>query len=401
MKKKFLIFAVIGLFVVGAIVGFMLTKKTNQESFTNEEPKQEVEVAKELDVNAIEILGKMTLEQKVGQMMIVRNEYASMTPEYEAEILALQPGGYIIFDKNITTLENTKQLINDVREEIEIAGSVVLEENKEFRVPAIMSVDQEGGLVQRLQAISDYPPKYIESMGEIGATGSLDVALETGRLIGEECKSVGLNVDFAPVADIFSNPENTVIGDRAFGTDKETVANMATAVARGISEEGVVPSYKHFPGHGDTKVDSHQALPVVTKTIDELMKNELYPFQKAIESGAKIIMVAHIALPNVTGDYTPASLSYEIITGILKSNMNYQGLVITDGLDMGALTENYSNGEIAVKAVLAGADILLTPVSPSEAKTALIDAVKNGTISEARIDESVLKILELKLSLTK
>lgn len=339
----------------------------------------------------------MTLEQKVGQMLIVRNRYTDMTPEYAAEIAEVQPGGYIIFGENITTLARTKQFISDSRKKIEEAGTVSLKDGATLKIPAFMSVDQEGGLVQRLQAISDYPPEYVGSMAEIGATGSTDKAYETGRLLAEECKSVGLDVDYAPVADIFSNPENTVIGDRAFGSDKETVATMSSALARGLREGGVIPVFKHFPGHGDTKADSHQALPVVEKTLDELAQNELYPFQKAIEAGAEMIMVAHIALPNVTGDYTPASLSPVMVTDVLREQLGYKGLVVTDGLDMGALTQNYSNAEIAVKAVVAGADLLLTPVSLLEAKNAILTAIKDGTLSEARIDESVLKILELKL----
>ena len=196
-------------------------------------------------------------------------------------------------------------------------------------------------------------------MSEIGATDSTDTAYQTGQLLAEECKSIGLNLDFAPVADIFSNPKNTVIGNRAFGTDKNTVADMSTALARGLKDSGIIPVFKHFPGHGDTLADSHQSLPVVTKSLDELVKNELYPFEKAVESDAEMIMIAHIALPNITGDYTPASLSSKITTDLLKSQLNYSGLIITDGLDMGALTNHYLGAEIAVKAITAGADLLL------------------------------------------
>ena len=393
MKKYFKILVVFGLLAVGVVVAFMAVKNAKRDE-AHDEFTNKIEIAKH---SPAEILEQMTLEQKVGQMLIVRNRYTDMTPEYAAEIAEIQPGGYIIFGENITTLAKTKQFISDSRKKIEEAGTVSLKDGATLKIPTFMSVDQEGGLVQRLQAISDYPPEYVGSMAEIGATGSTDKAYETGRLLAEECKSVGLDVDYAPVADIFSNPENTVIGDRAFGSDKETVATMSSALARGLRDGGVIPVFKHFPGHGDTKADSHQALPVVEKTLDELAQNELYPFQKAIEAGAEMIMVAHIALPNVTGDYTPASLSPVMVTDVLRGRLGYKGLVVTDGLDMGALTQNYSNAEIAVKAVVAGADLLLTPVSPLEAKNAILTAVKDGTLSEARIDESVLKILELKL----
>ncbi|MBQ3294790.1 glycoside hydrolase family 3 protein [Candidatus Saccharibacteria bacterium] len=393
MKKYFKILVALSLLAVGIVIAFVAVKNAKRDE-AHDEFANKIEIAKH---SPAEILKQMTLEQKVGQMLIVRNRYTDMTPEYAAEIAEVQPGGYIIFGENITTLARTKQFISDSRKKIEEAGTVSLKDGATLKIPAFMSVDQEGGLVQRLQAISDYPPEYVGSMAEIGATGSTDKAYETGRLLAEECRSVGLDVDYAPVADIFSNPENTVIGDRAFGSDKETVATMSSALARGLRDGGVIPVFKHFPGHGDTKADSHQALPVVEKTLDELAQNELYPFQKAIEAGAEMIMVAHIALPNVTGDYTPASLSPVMVTDVLRGQLGYKGLVVTDGLDMGALTQNYSNAEIAVKAVVAGADLLLTPVSPLEAKNAILTAVKDGTLSEARIDESVLKILELKL----
>lgn len=386
----------IGLILVGgAIFGcYKFVENKNKKEEYTPAPHSHNETS---DTLLDEVLSNMTLEQKIGQMMIIRNEYQSMTDDFENDIEEIQPGGYIIFDVNITTLAGTKQFVSETRAKMEEISTVALANGSTVTIPAIMSVDQEGGLVQRLQSISDYPPEYVSPMLEIGATGSSEKAFSTGRLLAEECKSVGLNLDFAPVADIFSNPQNTVIGNRAFGTDKETVATMSTALAAGLHDNGVLHVYKHFPGHGDTEADSHVSLPVVTKTLDELNKNELYPFKKAIEAGAEMIMVAHIALPNVTDDYTPASLSSTVVTDVLKNWLGYQGLVITDGLDMGALTQNYSNADIAVKAATAGADILLTPVSPVEAKEALIDAVRDGTITEKRIDESVRKILDLKL----
>lgn len=403
MKRFHKITVIIIILIISIAIGFKVLEKMNKtenksieklETSLEDEVKPEIDPVKQLSTK---ILERMTLEQKIGQMLIIRNRYTDMTPEYEDEITKIQPGGYIIFSENITTLEGTQHLVNNVREKIESASSVLMEDETVLEIPAIMSIDQEGGLVQRLQSISDYPPKYVDSMGKIGASGSTDVAYETGRLLAEECMSVGFNVNYAPVADIFSNPKNTVIGNRAFGTDKDTVATMSIALAHGLSDSGVIPVFKHFPGHGDTVADSHQSLPIVTKTLEELMENEIYPFRKAIEDGAEMIMVAHIALPNITGDYTPASLSPMVITDILKGQLNYDGLVITDGLDMGALTSNYSNSGIAVQAVTAGADLLLTPVSPLEAKNAIVAAIEDGTISEARINESISKILEFKL----
>lgn len=403
MKKLPIIISTLCLLIIGCFICFQIIATINRNTDTSLSSKDESMTDTESNPTPtkqpyLEILEHMTLEQKIGQMLIIRNSYTTMTPEYEAEIAAIQPGGYIIFDENITTLAGTRQLIADTRETIETASSITLEDGTIVKIPAILSVDQEGGSVQRLQSISDYPPEYIAPMQEIGASNSAETAYETGLLLAKQCKNVGLNLDYAPVADIYSNPQNIVIGNRAFGTDRETVATMSIALAQGLADANVIPVFKHFPGHGDTIADSHETLPIVLKTLDELEQNELYPFRKAIDSGAEIIMVAHIALPSITGDYTPASLSPTIITDILKEHLNYNGIVITDGLDMNALTDNYLNADIATKAVLAGADLLLTPASPLEAKNAILSAVELGTITETRIDESVTKILKLKLS---
>lgn len=395
-RKHLVILAV--LLIIGMICGMkILIDSRKEDDIMQVEPSKTEQKEEQINNLVLEMLKRMSLEQKVGQMLVIRNLNTEMTPELEEDLMALQPGGYIVFNENITTLAGTKQFIDDSREVIEQAGTVVMDDETIVKIPVLMSVDQEGGLVQRLQAITDETPEFVPAMAEIGASGSLDKAYEVGRLLAEECKSVGLNVDFAPVVDIFSNPENTVIGERAFGSDKDTVAKMAVKVAQGLSDGGVVPVYKHFPGHGDTVADSHFALPVVSKSLEELEQNELYPFRKAIEAGAEMMMVAHIALPNITGDNTPASLSPMIISEVLRGRLGFKGIVVTDGLDMGALTENYSNAEIAVKAVEAGADLLLTPVSPLEARDAILTAVRDGVLSEERIDESVGRILRMKL----
>ena len=197
-------------------------------------------------------------------------------------------------------------------------------------------------------------------------------------------------------ADIFSNPNNTVIGTRAFGSDAQTLKNMAIPFANGMKENGIIPTYKHFPGHGDTDADSHIELPVVTKTKEELYKNELLPFKAAIENGAQMIMVAHIALPNVTGDYTPASLSDKIVNGILREELGYNGVVITDGVNMKALADNYSVKEICSYSINAGVDIILMPPDPIETVNIIEGLVNEGIITEQRIDESVKRILLMK-----
>ena len=230
----------------------------------------------------------------------------------------------------------------------------------------------------------------------VGKTKDYNLAYEVGKVLAEDMRTLGINLAYAPVCDIFSNPNNKVIGNRSFGTSPNLVANMCTSLGKGLEDNGIIATYKHFPGHGDTATDSHTSLPVINKTYTELLNNELIPFKKAIENDAKIIMVAHIAFPSLTGNNTPSSLSKEVITDLLKNKLGYDGLVITDALNMGALTNNYTDEEIYVKAVEAGVDLLLMP---SDAKEA-IKAIKNN-ISEERIDESVKKILLFKYTYLK
>ena len=330
-------------------------------------------------MNIDEIVGNMTLEEKIGQMIVSSN------PE---KVRELNLGGLILMGEDMGTLEETRGLVFS------------LSEDEKTGVPRILATDQEGGIVQRLAGISDFYEKTgfseIPEMFEIGKTGDLELARETGRKIAEQVKAVGLNMTFAPVLDVYSNPDNTVIGTRSFSSEAETVAEMGVNLGRGLDEGGVVGVYKHFPGHGDTAVDSHYNLPVVEKSLEELEMEELVPFRAAIQAGAKMIMVGHIALSEVTESRVPASLSAEIIQGILRERLGFSGLVITDGLNMGALTEEYSGEEIAVLAVKAGNDLLLMPVDEEEAIGAIKAAVERGEITEEEITERVRKIIEFR-----
>ena len=203
-------------------------------------------------------------------------------------------------------------------------------------------------------------------------------------------------MDFAPDIDVFSDPNNTVIGKRSFGSDKELVAKHGVSLAKGLEDNGVIAVYKHFPGHGNTSVDSHYSLPVLDLTKEELENVDVYPFKEAIKNNASVIMIGHLAVPGLTGNNIPASLSKEMITNYLKNELGYKGLVVTDALNMGALTNYYSAEEICGKAVEAGVDILLMPTSSRTCLKSVQDAVNNGTITEEQINESVRKILKLK-----
>jgi beta-N-acetylhexosaminidase len=228
-------------------------------------------------------------------------------------------------------------------------------------------------------------------MYSLGSTNDAELAQEVGRVMAEEMRAIGINVDFAPDVDVFSNPNNNVIGKRSFSDNPQVVTKMSMALARGLEENGVVATYKHFPGHGDTAVDSHLSLPIINRSRDELERSDLIPFRNAIENGAKIIMVGHIALPKVTGDNTPASLSGTIITDILRREYKYDGLVVTDAMNMGAITNNYQEWDSYRRAINAGADMLVLPSNPELA----IESIKRNVKIE-RIDEAAYRVLKFK-----
>ncbi len=230
----------------------------------------------------------------------------------------------------------------------------------------------------------------------VGSTRNSLLSYGVGKVVGEELQVFGINMDFAPVLDIVSDFNNQVIGNRSFGSDAKTVSEMGIAFANGLEDSGVIAVYKHFPGHGSTISDSHSVLPIISKTKEELVTSDLIPFQKAIDAGADIIMVGHLAVPSISHDETPASLSPAIITGLLKEEMGYQGLVVTDALNMGAITKYYSEKEIYERAIQAGVDILLMPVDLGRAIAYIKESIAEGQITEQQIDESVRKILLLK-----
>lgn len=330
-----------------------------------------------LEEKAAMAVSQMTIEEKIGQMLIITYPGSTFTEELSSIVSTVKPGGFIMMSDNISSYENTSDFIYNLQTNSDI--------------PMIISIDQEGGVVQRLSGLSNPSPTKIPKMSKLGKTNNKELAYEVGGVMAKEMSAVGINLTFAPVVDILSNPNNQVIGSRSFGNNPQIVSKMATAVANGLEDNGVTATYKHFPGHGDTSTDSHSDLPIIKKTKDELWKNELIPFKNAIDNDARIIMVGHIALPKITGDNTPASLSKTIITDLLKNEMGYKGLVVTDALNMGALTKKYSYEEMYIKAIDAGVDLLLMPNDPQEA----VEAIKNN-VDESKIDAAVTKILTFK-----
>lgn len=348
----------------------------------------EIEKAKEEQKKPIvtdpikETLNKMSLDEKIGQMLYISYRYPDFNNELKDLLTSIKPGGFIFFKENFNNTKQAKELIASIK--------------KTAKIPLFLGIDEEGGRVSRLSAINDANINIIPPMLEVGNTNSITYAYNTGLNIASDLKQFNLNMDFAPVLDIFSNPNNTVIGNRSFGNNASIVSTMGLSLSRGLKNSNIIPVYKHFPGHGDTSSDSHYELPVIYKTKEELYKSELIPFKEAIKNNAEVIMIGHLALPNITKNNIPASLSKEIITNLLKKEMGYKGLVVTDALNMKAITDHYTNKEIYNMAINAGVDILLMPNNPKTAITEIKALIKENKITEKQINSSVYKILLLK-----
>ncbi|WP_088009229.1 glycoside hydrolase family 3 N-terminal domain-containing protein [Indiicoccus explosivorum] len=324
----------------------------------------------------------MTLNEKIGQMVIAGLEGTSLQAADQRLITDYHVAGFIFYGDNLVTPEQTRRFVGQVKAA-----------NKPGNLPLFISVDQEGGRVSRLPEVNITPSSAV-----IGDRNDPAYAYEIGRTLGRQLKSMDFNLNYAPVLDINSNPDNPVIGDRSFGNTAGVVSRMGIQVMKGMQTENVIPVIKHFPGHGDTSVDSHVELPIVPKTLAELRQLELIPFSNAIDSGADVTMVAHILLPEIDGTY-PSSMSERVITGILRNELGFGGVVMTDDMTMGAIADHYGIGEAAVRSVQAGSDVILVAHGDEnviEAIKAIRAAVLDGRIPEWRIDESVQRIAELK-----
>lgn len=390
MRKKhyYIIWIVLVMILVGAAFGLYISHNLNNNIENEVAENQEENVNNgEKEVDTLEDIVReemsaMTLREKIGQMIMIAYRQADYNDELDNILKEVKPSGFVLFSENISTYDNTVKYIEKIRES----------EN----VPMFISIDQEGGRVQRIKGLQDANVLEIPDMLSLGNTQDDKLAYNVGSVLAKEIAAFGINMDFAPVLDVFSNEKNTVIGNRAFGTNADTVIKMALPFSNGMKDNGIIPVCKHFPGHGDTYADSHVELPIVYKTKDELYEQELLPFKAAIKNDIQAIMVAHIALTEITGDNTPASLSKEVITEILRKEMEYDGLVITDAIEMKALADNYSIDQICDLAINAGVDIILMPEDPIELLNTIEKLVNDGKITKERIDESVSRILKVK-----
>lgn len=341
-------------------------------------------------------LSSMTLEEKVAQIFIITPEaltgYQTVTAAGSATHNALKTypvGGLIYFGANIVTPNQLKEMTENTQK--------YAEEIEGMRL--FLAIDEEGGTVARIGNNNNFTVKKYSDMASIGAINDLKKAYEVGATIGSYLHEYGFNLDFAPDADVLTNPDNTAIGNRSFGTDENLVAEMTLEVAKGLADNQVLSCFKHFPGHGATQGDTHEGFAYTNRTLDELQKSELVPFQAAVENHIPFIMISHISVPNVIGDNTPSSLSKVMITDILRNQMGYDGIIITDSMSMGAIVDAYGTKDAVIQAIQAGADLILMPQDFEEAYQSVLDAVADGTISTQRINESLERILRVKLNL--
>lgn len=325
---------------------------------------------------------KMTVEQKVGQLMMIGFGGQVVDARIEGLVKGLQVGGICIFKRNIADPAQLARFNDALR--------ALLPE-----VPPFIAVDQEGGNVVRIpDGVTVLPGNMA-----LGATRSPKLAWEAGKAQGDDLKRLGFNMNLAPVLDVNLNPQNPVIGSRSFSDQVALVSQMGADFVRGQQEANIVTIAKHFPGHGSVDGDSHKGLPVLEETEAEVLKG-LEPFLAAMKVGLDGVMTAHIAVPKITGDALPATLSHPILTGLLREQLGFEGLVLTDELEMEAIVEKYGVGRAAVLAVNAGADMVLIPwraEKKAEVHAALLAAVQSGELSAQRLDQAVLRILALKV----
>lgn len=366
------------------------SEKQLPENTEKEEP--ELTEAQKLELEIDNILKEMSLDDKVSQLFFV-------TPESLTGVeVAIQAGdamknalseyavgGIILFSQNIQGEEQLKTMLSNL--------------HAYSRYPLFTGVDEEGGpLVARIANSGTISVPTFPNMNEIGNSGDSEQAYRVGTTIGSYLKELGFNLDFAPVADVATNPNNPIIGVRSFGSDALLVSQMVEKEVVGMQDQGVSAVIKHFPGHGDTAEDSHAEMAVSYKTIEELRNTEFLPFQAGINASVDMVMVGHIAVPNITGDHTPSTLSHQMITGYLREELGYEGIVITDSMSMGAIVNYYNAAQAAVMVLQAGGDMILMPQDFYAARQAILDAVSNNTLSEERIDESLRRIYRVKLA---
>lgn len=371
-----------------------LARKFSSEK--KEKAKKVEELAEEAAMQAKveEKIRSMSLAEKVAQMFIITPDsltgHSAVTKAGEATKASLDKypvGGLIFMGANIRSESQVTQMIQNQQKYSQ----------DRIGLPLFISVDEEGGQVTRIASCEGITVPTFPDISKIGMLLDSDRAYELGAAIGEYLSRMGFNLDFAPVADVLTNPDNIVVKKRSYGSDPEVVSQMVKKNLDGLWKHGIYGCIKHFPGHGATAGDTHQGYAYTDKTWKKLKDSDVLPFKESIKHGVSFIMVGHISLPKVTGEDVPASLSSYVIKDLLREKLGYDGVVITDALNMGAITEQYTAEQAAIQAVLAGNDILLMADNFKNAYEGILRAIQNGTITEERLDESLERILRVKL----
>lgn len=381
MVKKVVYLLIVLVLIVITTSQFLGNKADEEQQNKNESPpSSQLPLEEEEDQTFI---SEMSLDEKIGQMIIAGISGTTLSENTKSLISQYKVGGMIAYKVNMEDLKQTVQLLNSLKTE-----------NAGNRFPLFLSIDQEGGNISRLPGgLINIPTN-----NKIGTINNRQFSYEIGTLLGKELEAFGFNLNYAPVLDVNSNPNNPIIGDRSFGNNPEIVSQLGIETMKGIQSQNIIPVIKHFPGHGDTSVDSHLELPKVSKSLEDIKQFELVPFADAIENGAEVVMVAHILLPKIDASY-PSSMSKTVITDILRKQLHFNGVVMTDDMTMNAIANHFDLGEAAVKSVKAGSDIVMVAHDYDKivnVMNKLKTAVVNGEISEERIDESVRRIIELK-----
>lgn len=381
------------IYVLFVILLFSCRTTTNNDLDNTEgdpkEPETPVVYVPTDDEKIRDIINNMTLEEKIGQLFIfeIRNNLDG-SPRVKVDdnlvtfLKKYKPGGIILFSQNVESNRQVEQLVQDLQDTATI--------------PMFIGVDEEGGIVSRLGKEPNVDVTHLPSALRIGNKNNSELAYNSGLVLGRELRALGINMDMAPVADVNTNPNNPVIGSRTYSSDPHVVGEMITRAIEGFHEYNIASIIKHFPGHGDTSLDTHFGTVVSPHNRDRLDRIEFVPFKYGIEADVDAIMTAHMVMSGISSSQLPATLNHDIITGILREELGYDGIIITDALDMGAISQYYPSDKTAILSVKAGIDILLIPNNQPKAYKALFNAVKDGEITEERIDESLYRILYIK-----
>lgn len=377
------------------LTGCKNTAQTEESEEVNVEIVATPTPEQRLEIKITDWLSSHSLKEKVAQLFIVQpealcNEKTVSEIEMENALKEYPVGGIIYFSDNLIDPEQTKGMIANTKKYYKDNGNL----------PPFISVDEEGGLVARIANAGTFGVETFDPMWYTGETGDPANAAYVGTTIGTYLHNLGFNLDFAPDADVLTNPYNYVIGTRAFSDDPHVVSAMVQAESQAMKKTGVMPVIKHFPGHGGTLGDTHEGYAYTDKTLDQLMEAELIPFQDYIQNHeADMIMVAHISVPSILGDTTPCSLSQYMITDVLRKQMGYDGLVITDTFSMGAIVNAYDSGTAVIQALQAGVDILLMPQDFHQAHDAIVHAVESGAVSQLAPTHKESRLARLRFSL--